>query len=516
MVQARAVCRARRGRTGDELPRRGAFSPAQRKVLFDVAPRGTGRRRRGQRQDPPAGCLFRPRASRPGRAVRRTSPRSPSPARPAPNWPSASAASSSSAAGPISPAPSTALPSAPSTGCAGACSAAEALKAGVDPSFGSPRARRRQPDQRGDVEAGLGAGWSKRPARSELEVLASPGQTVCASRRSPCTTGCGAWGRSAAASHRARSGRECPSAKPSPHSCRDALTEAHRLPKRGASLERRSGEDRPVPAVARARRRPAAGSPGWRRRPTFFPSRKTASAEPWLAPVRAALARYRCALAEEELRPLVDRHQQAAGRSSTRSTRRTRSPGRSGLRRSGVAARRDARRRRPKRRCRGPAFVLARPGRRVPGHQRGAMRHPRGAWAPTGCSWWATSGRASTLPRRRRRGVPPAAEQARDASQSASPRHQLPQPAGDTRLRQPAVLARPLLRPSRFERLDRRSRARSRTPERRRRCILPRQGGSWRDRGARGRARPAAAEGGGLAPPCSRPRPTRWPSGSGG
>ncbi len=37
----------------------------------------------------------------------------------------------------------------------------------------------------------------------------------------------------------------------------------------------------------------------------FFPSKMTRSAEPWLAPVRAALIRYRCALAEEELRPVL-------------------------------------------------------------------------------------------------------------------------------------------------------------------------------------------------------------------
>jgi ATP-dependent helicase/nuclease subunit A len=37
----------------------------------------------------------------------------------------------------------------------------------------------------------------------------------------------------------------------------------------------------------------------------FFPSRKTKAAEPWLVPVREALICYRCALAEEELRPVV-------------------------------------------------------------------------------------------------------------------------------------------------------------------------------------------------------------------
>jgi len=88
------------------------------------------------------------------------------------------------------------------------------------------------------------------------------------------------------------------------HACRDALTEARRLPKRGPSLE--SDLEKIVQCVEWLERT-AAGSEerGVAATTAFFPSRKTASAESWLAPVRTALARYRCALAEAELRPLL-------------------------------------------------------------------------------------------------------------------------------------------------------------------------------------------------------------------
>jgi ATP-dependent helicase/nuclease subunit A len=89
------------------------------------------------------------------------------------------------------------------------------------------------------------------------------------------------------------------------HACRDALSEARRLPKLGSALEGDLGK---IGRCVEWLERTAAG--GGERNvaatTAFFPSRKTASAESWLAPVRAALARYRCALAEDELRPLLN------------------------------------------------------------------------------------------------------------------------------------------------------------------------------------------------------------------
>ncbi len=86
--------------------------------------------------------------------------------------------------------------------------------------------------------------------------------------------------------------------------CRDALAQAGRLSKLGPSLE---SDLEKIVRCGKWLERTAPGSPELRVAATtaFFPSRRTASAESWLAPVRAALARYRCALAEQELRPLL-------------------------------------------------------------------------------------------------------------------------------------------------------------------------------------------------------------------
>ena len=89
------------------------------------------------------------------------------------------------------------------------------------------------------------------------------------------------------------------------YACRDALSEARRLSKRGPALESdlekigRCVEWLERTAACDEERSVAATT-------AFFPSRKIASAESWLAPVRIALARYRCALAEGELRPLLN------------------------------------------------------------------------------------------------------------------------------------------------------------------------------------------------------------------
>ena len=87
--------------------------------------------------------------------------------------------------------------------------------------------------------------------------------------------------------------------------CEDALAEARALPKRGAWLEKDMAT---IVSCLQWLERTGAG-PGSERTVAatggFFPTRHTTTAEPFLIPVRDALASYRCVLAEEELRPLL-------------------------------------------------------------------------------------------------------------------------------------------------------------------------------------------------------------------
>ncbi len=180
--------------------------------------------------------------------------------------------------------------------------AGQALKAGVDPSFTIL-----EPDTGILIKEEISKqAWSRaveEAGESELEVLASRGdglrkQTLYLYERLR------GMGQEMPQLHIEPGPAESGLREALAYACRDALTEAHRLPKRGASLE--SDLEKIVRCVEWLERT-AAGSDERRlaATATFFPSRKTASAEPWLAPVRAALARYRCALAEVELRPLL-------------------------------------------------------------------------------------------------------------------------------------------------------------------------------------------------------------------
>jgi ATP-dependent helicase/nuclease subunit A len=87
--------------------------------------------------------------------------------------------------------------------------------------------------------------------------------------------------------------------------CEDALAQVRALPKRGVSLEK------DMATVVRCLQwlEETAAGPGPDRTVEatsgFFPTRNTSAAEPFFRPFRDALHRYRCALAEEELRPLL-------------------------------------------------------------------------------------------------------------------------------------------------------------------------------------------------------------------
>jgi ATP-dependent helicase/nuclease subunit A len=87
--------------------------------------------------------------------------------------------------------------------------------------------------------------------------------------------------------------------------CERALAAAQQLPKIGVALQSDLAKIVSCLDLVRgssaqpSRERTVAGASA------LFPSRRTPSAEEWLAPVRDALARYRCVLAERELAPVV-------------------------------------------------------------------------------------------------------------------------------------------------------------------------------------------------------------------
>lgn len=181
--------------------------------------------------------------------------------------------------------------------------AEQALKAGVDPSFGVLEA---------DAEKLVKEEVSKQAWEHVVETTGEEELAVLAARgRSLLGLVVSLYDRLRAAGH--ESPRLHIDPGPPETAARaalaqaydEALAEAHALPKRGPALEKDLATM--VSGLQWLERTATGRTPEGTVAATsaFFPTRNTSSAEPFLAPVRTAVSRYRCALAGEELRPLL-------------------------------------------------------------------------------------------------------------------------------------------------------------------------------------------------------------------